>query len=90
MKNFMSKRAWVLLLMAVVITGHVHARSRSSDAGSSSAAAKETKTAPQKAAHVGKIRFLSGSEETAKDRSSRLKRECKGGVNAGACAGYTR
>lgn len=90
MKNFMSKRVWVVLLMAGVITGHVHARSRSSDAGSSSAAAKEAKAVPQKAAHVGKIRFLSGSEETARDRSSRLKRECKGGVNAGACAGYTR
>lgn len=39
---------------------------------------------------VGKVTFLRGSEETAGDRSARLKRECKGGVNAGACAGYTR
>jgi hypothetical protein len=39
---------------------------------------------------VGKVTFLRGSEETAGERNARLKRECKGGVNAGACAGYTR
>ena len=37
-----------------------------------------------------KAKFSSGSEETRKERDSRLKRECKGQVNAGACAGYTR
>lgn len=35
-------------------------------------------------------KFVPGSQETTKERSSRLQRECKGGVNAGACAGYTR
>ena len=35
-------------------------------------------------------KFSPGSQETTKERSSRLQRECKGGVNAGACAGYTR
>ena len=35
-------------------------------------------------------KFVSGSEETKKERDSRLKRECKGQVNAGACLGYTR
>lgn len=35
-------------------------------------------------------KFSSGSQETTKERSARLQRECKGGVNAGACAGYTR
>lgn len=39
---------------------------------------------------AGKVAFLRGSEETSGERSARLKRECKGGVNAGACAGYTR
>jgi hypothetical protein len=33
--------------------------------------------------------FERGSEETVAERSTRLKRECKGRVNAGACAGYT-
>jgi hypothetical protein len=32
----------------------------------------------------------SGSSESPKDRDRRLKRECRGQVNAGACAGYTR
>ena len=31
-----------------------------------------------------------GSRETEYQRSERLSRECKGAVNAGACAGYTR
>lgn len=38
----------------------------------------------------GQVRFLPGSAETVKERSQRLKRECQGQVNAGACAGYTR
>lgn len=31
-----------------------------------------------------------GSRETESQRSERLSRECRGAVNAGACAGYTR
>lgn len=37
-----------------------------------------------------KTKFLPGSQETTKERSARLKRECQGAVNAGACSGYTR
>jgi hypothetical protein len=37
-----------------------------------------------------KAKFSPGSQETTKERSARLQRECKGAVNAGACAGYTR
>jgi hypothetical protein len=37
-----------------------------------------------------KTTFSSGSQETTKERTARLQRECKGAVNAGACAGYTR
>ncbi len=33
--------------------------------------------------------YDSGSGETTRDRERRLLRECKGRVNAGACAGYT-
>jgi hypothetical protein len=47
------------------------------------------KTAKQKTAG-NKTTFSSGSQETTKERSARLQRECKGGVNAGVCAGYTR
>lgn len=35
-------------------------------------------------------KFMPGSQETTKERSARLKRECQGAVNAGACSGYTR
>ncbi len=47
---------------------------------------------PKKAASAkkqGSTKFLPGSQETRKERSERLKRECKGRVNAGACTGYT-
>lgn len=37
----------------------------------------------------GSTKFLPGSQETRKERTERLKRECKGRVNAGACEGYT-
>jgi hypothetical protein len=47
------------------------------------------KTAKHKTAG-NKTTFSSGSQETTKERSARLQRECKGAVNAGACAGYTR
>lgn len=43
------------------------------------AAARQAKTA----------RFIPGSQETVNQRTARLKRECKGRVNAGACEGYT-
>ena len=51
---------------------------------------KAKKKAPAQSTQPRKsAKFIPGSQETAKERSARLKRECKGGVNAGACAGYT-
>jgi hypothetical protein len=38
---------------------------------------------------AGKVSFLDGSAESRGERDSRLKRECKGRPNAGACQGYT-
>ena len=43
-----------------------------------------------KALAGAKAKFIPGSQETKKERSARLTRECKGEVNAGACTGYTR
>lgn len=51
---------------------------------------KSTAKKKAKKAKGAKAKFISGSEETKKERSARLMRECKGQVNAGACAGYTR
>jgi hypothetical protein len=36
------------------------------------------------------VKFMPGSQESPKERTARLKRECKGQVNAGACEGHTR
>jgi hypothetical protein len=57
-------------------------------AGSAHAAGEKAKKASS-AKKQGSTKFLPGSQETRKERSERLKRECKGQVNAGACTGYT-
>jgi hypothetical protein len=54
-----------------------------------------TKTVNKKAKNSStsgspRVSFHQGSEETNRQRSDRLKRECKGQTNAGACTGYTR
>ena len=51
------------------------------------APAENRKTAPKKAKNHAS--FVPGSAETTAQRTGRLKRECKGGVNAGACTGHT-
>ena len=85
MKNFAFKQAGAILLLAVFCAGSVHAREVSNDS-SGTAYAKVKK----KSVRGGKTKFLPGSAETVSERSARLKRECRGAVNAGACAGYTR
>ncbi|MGB4116983.1 MAG: hypothetical protein WBK51_10600 [Polaromonas sp.] len=50
--------------------------------------AKKPKT--QSGKKGSKAKFIPGSQETKKERSARLTRECKGAVNAGACTGYTQ
>ena len=50
---------------------------------------KAAKAASAKKAPPGKVKFLPGTQESAKERATRLKRECKGAVNAGACLGHT-
>ena len=77
--SFMRRAAAVLSVMFMLgMTGN-----------QSLAATKKTKkavvTQPGKSA-----KFIPGSRESAKERSTRLKRECKGRVNAGACEGYTQ
>ena len=50
-------------------------------------AAKKKKAKSSKSV---KVKQEAGSAENTKDRERRLLRECRGQVNAGACAGYTR
>ena len=86
MKNILAKPFWTAMFLAAVLVGSVHAAASSAASGDRPAAsAKKKKTGAS-----GQVQFLPGSAETAKERSGRLKRECRGQVNAGACAGYTR
>ncbi|CDS53782.1 hypothetical protein [Polaromonas sp. CG9_12] len=69
-----------------MLVGSAHAGASSVTSGDKPAAsAKKKKTGAS-----GQVRFLPGSAEMPNERNSRLKRECQGQVNAGACAGYTR
>lgn len=77
------------LLAAGFLLGQAQARVPSFTAASPSATEKAKKSSTRKSSHEGQAKFVPGSEETPRERSSRLKRECKGRVNAGACAGYT-
>jgi uncharacterized protein YfiM (DUF2279 family) len=68
-----------------------------SAAGQAVAADGTTKTAKVKkpGTKVVKIKpadsgFLYGSQETQSMRDKRLRRECRGAANGGACSGYTR
>jgi len=86
MKITIVKPFWTAVFLAAVLIGGAQAAASSAASGDKpSTSAKKKKTGAS-----GQVRFLPGSAETAKERSSRLRRECQGQVNAGACAGYTR
>ncbi|MGA8784116.1 MAG: hypothetical protein WB542_02215 [Polaromonas sp.] len=91
MKPFVVKPAWAVMLLVAALMGNAHAKLQPTDAGGEPASGKTNKKAAKtaKAGHVGQIKFRPGSGETSRERSTRLKRECKGRVNAGACEGYT-
>ncbi len=62
-------------------------------AGSAPAAAaqaeKPAATEAKKKPGTKAPKFIKDSSESSSERDRRLLRECKGRVNAGACAGYT-
>jgi hypothetical protein len=90
MKKFMIQPALAFIVVAAVLMGSVPAYS--AEPADKPAKTKANKKTARAAAtgQGGKVTFLRGSEETSQERSTRLKRECKGRVNAGACEGYTR
>jgi hypothetical protein len=53
------------------------------------AAGKKVQPALKKQTTARELSMPGGSGETKAERSARLKRECKGRPNAGACTGYT-
>ena len=85
MKYIVIKTTLTLTIMVVTLIAGSQAIAFPTDSDQKVAASKVKK----KAGPSSQIKFLPGSEETGKERSNRLKRECKGRVNAGACAGYT-
>lgn len=92
-KKFFNGPALALLAVAVLLGGNALAQSQSAQNESKPAKSKsKSKKAAKSGAPStgGKVKFIRGSEETPAQRGARLKRECKGGVDAGACSGYTR
>jgi hypothetical protein len=94
-KKFFKRPALVLLAAAVLLGGNALAQNQPQPGQDASKPAKSKSKAKKTPAKAGaaspgsKVKFISGSAETPAQRSARLKRECKGGVDAGACAGYT-
>ena len=85
MKNLVIMPLGAVIVMAAIAMGNAQAREVSYDNGVTPFATKVKKRTGR-----GQTKFLPGSAETVRERSARLQRECRGGVNAGACAGYTR
>jgi len=77
------------LVAAVLTAGHVQAQAQPAQEGDKPAKSKPKKT-KAKSGSGGKAKFIQGTSETPAERTARLKRECKGAVDAGACSGYTR
>lgn len=75
----------MMLLAAALFSGIAHSATQGPQSGDRQKASKKVKKPG-----AGQIKFLRGSEESTTERSRRLKGECKGRVNAGACAGYTQ
>ena len=88
-KKFFRGPLVALLAAAVLLGGNTLAQAQALQDGDKPAKSKAKKTKTKAKSAGSKVKFISGSEETPAQRSARLTRECKGGVNAGACAGYT-
>lgn len=79
------------LMAAALAAGHAQAQTQPAAEGDKPAKSKsKSKKAAAKSGAGGKVTFSPGSGETPAQRTARLKRECKGAVDAGACSGYTR
>jgi hypothetical protein len=54
----------------------------------SSAQASQVKAEDKPRQRASSVKFLPGSQESEATRAKRLKRECRGRPNAGACLGH--
>lgn len=73
-------------LASLLVHAAVPALAADAAAGDATPAKKAKKSTAGK---QGKLIVPEGSGETAAARSARLRRECKGRPNAGACTGHT-
>ncbi|MDW5443827.1 hypothetical protein [Polaromonas sp. SM01] len=91
MKSMMLQPLMAMLAATLLLAGGAEARAQALEVLNPPVQVKAgKKPAKTKLAGQGKTaKFIPGSQETKKERSTRLKRECKGRVNAGACEGYT-
>ena len=90
MKKVLVKPAMAMMFCASLLFGNVQAQTSLVDAPAKATKAKTKKKAAKSAsARSGMPKFLPGSQETVRERSNRLKLECKGASNAGVCKGYT-
>lgn len=89
-QNWMAKPAMALMVASALLLGsNVHAQASDADKPAKAKTRKKEKAAAA-GGQGAKAKFMPGSQETRSERIARLKRECKGAVNAGACEGYTR
>lgn len=80
---------WALaLLLATGLCAPVAVAAQPASGDGAAQVRPAPKKAKKKAARAGKATFDRGSGETAAERDRRLRRECKGRPNAGACLGY--
>ncbi len=79
------------LMCAVALTWATSALAADTGAKTTKPEEKASKTATSKPVKKAKPDSKpGGSAESTADRTARLKRECRGAVNAGACTGYTQ
>jgi hypothetical protein len=94
MKKMLTKPAMSCMVIAALLLGSAHAQpAEAVDKPAKVAVKKKKKTAKAAkpaASSASRVKFLPGSQETPSERRARLLRECKDGVNAGVCQGYTR
>ena len=92
MKTFVTRSVGALIVSATVALGMMGGAQAQSAEGVTSPTKTMTKAKKKtaKARQGNKVKFMRGSEESTAERNARLKRECRGRVNAGACEGYTR
>lgn len=84
--KFLMRSVLAAFVAAALVASQAQAQTQSAPEGE-----KPAKSKPKKAAKSGsKAKFIPGSGETVAQRTARLKRECKGAVDAGVCSGYTR